>query len=96
MKRSKLSDDETRGLFDTEPDKGRDEKEYAERYGHPTTYRLPKDLSEDVKRIADREHVGISELVEFILSRFVRRYEAGEIDLPKAEKEVKYTLENTG
>jgi len=95
MKRAKLTDDETRGLFEPEPGEGRDEREYSERYGYPTTYRLPKDLADAIRDIAEREHVGISELARYILGRFVARYEAGETELPKAEKDVTYTLDNT-
>lgn len=90
----KLRDDMDQ-LWPSEETKGRDEQEYNERYGYPTTYRLPKDLADAIRDIADQEHVGISELAQWILARFVRRYEAGEIELPKAEREVRYTLEDT-
>jgi hypothetical protein len=39
--------------------------------------------------------VGISELVEYILDQFVKRYEDGDTILPKAKKEVMYTLDDT-
>ncbi len=95
MARAKLTDDETNGLFEPTTSKGRDEQDYAERYGYPTTYRLPKGVSETIKQIAKDEGVGISELVEYILSQFVQRYEDGEIELPKTQKTVKYTLDDT-
>jgi len=97
VKRAKLTGNEARGLFDTtaEGREGRDEREYSRRYGKPTTYRLPSDLAQAIKRIAKAEHVGISELAGYILGRFVTSYDAGEIELPKAEKAVTYTLDDT-
>ncbi len=77
----------------TEPQSsGRDEEEYAKRYGRPTTYRLADELRDRFKEIAEAEGVGVSELAEWVLTRFVRQYEAGEIQLPKRRQEA-YTLE---
>ncbi len=95
MERAKLTENDARGLFEPETGEGRDEQDYNERYGYPTTYRLPWELAEAIRDIADQEGVGISELAEWVLARFVRRYEAGELELPKAEREVKYTLDDT-
>jgi predicted DNA-binding ribbon-helix-helix protein len=96
MARAKLGDEDTNGLFaPTKSKAGRDEREYNRRYGKPTTYRLPSELSEAIKRIAQQEHVGISELVEYILDQFVKRYEDGDTILPKAKKGVMYTLDDT-
>jgi len=95
MARRELTDNDARGLFDTEARGGRDEQEYNERYGYPTTYRLPKSVADAIRDIANQENVGISELAEWILARFVRRYEAGEIELPKTQREVQYTLDDT-
>jgi hypothetical protein len=94
MARAKLGN-ELNGLFEPTSKTERDEEDYNERYGKPTTYRLPTETSKAVKRIAQKEHVGISELVKYILKRFVSRYEAGEIELPKAKEEIKYTLDDT-
>lgn len=80
------------GLFKpTEPapvlrrGRGRDEEEYAKRYGRTTSYRLPDDLRDRFKAIAEGEGVGMSELAEFVLSRFVADYDAGKIRLPKRQ-----------
>ena len=65
--------------------RGRDEEEYAKRYGRPTSYRLPDDLRDRFKAIAESEGVGMSELAEFVLSRFVADYDAGKIQIPKRQ-----------
>jgi len=64
----------------------RDEKEYSERYGKPTTYRLPTELVDKVRTIADQEGVGLSELAEYVLTRFVQDHAAGKVELPKTQR----------
>lgn len=76
----------------TEPAKtktgGRDEAEYNRRYGKPTTYRLPEELRDRIKAVAAAENVGLSELAEFILARFVADYDAGKVQIPKERQDV--------
>ncbi len=73
------------------PERSKKRSEYR-RYGKPATYRLPEELIEKLKKIADRERVGISELATFVFQSFVRDYEAGELSLPKSEP-ARYSLD---
>jgi predicted DNA-binding protein len=68
------------------------EEDYAKKYGRPTSFRLPDELTERIRAMAEAEGVGISKLVEFILTRFVKDYDAERISLPKKRQEV-YELE---
>ena len=68
-----------------------DAESAIKKYGKPATYRLPEDLIKQLKAIAKRERVGISDLATFALKNFVERYEADEIALPKTE-DVSYKL----
>ena len=90
-KRAKIEADQERDIFGRspqdrapdEPRRERDEEEYAQRYGRPTTYRLPDDVREAMRDLADREQVPISELAEVALRRFLADVEAGRFVLRK-------------
>lgn len=99
-KRTSLPADAVEGLFpkpepapEPEPTKPkkRDEEEYSRRYGRPTTYRLPDELTDHIRAIAEAEGVGLSELAEYALTRFVKDYDAGKVTLPK--KRTAYRLD---
>ncbi len=62
------------------------------RYGKPTTYRIPIELCEQIRRIAKNEQVGISDLATFALRRFVSDYKAENVTLPKTDP-IKYGLD---
>jgi hypothetical protein len=62
------------------------------RYGKPATYRLPEELIEALKQIAEEERVKIADLATFALQSFVRDYKAGKVTLPKSEP-ARYRLE---
>ena len=49
------------------------------------TYRITDDLHEKIREIAEREGVGLNDLVRYILQTFVQAYDAGEIELPVEE-----------
>lgn len=57
---------------------------YDQRYARHT-YRITDSLHESLKAIAHAEGVGVNDLVRYVLQTFVRRYHAGEIDLPVQE-----------
>lgn len=49
------------------------------------TYRVTDSLHETLKEIAEREGVGLNDLVRYIFLTFIRCYESGEIELPVEE-----------
>ncbi len=71
---------------------GRDEELYSQRYGRPTTFRIPDEIRERFREIADQEGVGVSSLATFVITQFLAAYDAGEIALPKRATHT-YTLE---
>lgn len=70
----------------------RDEAKYNARHGKPTTYRLPVELRDRFKEIAEAEKLNLSDLAQYVIKTFVLAYDAGEIELPKQEQ-VSYTLD---
>lgn len=63
----------------------RDWRKVAEKYGKPTTYRLPEELGDAVRARAEAEGLGISELVEVLLRHGLSDLEAGRLDLPEGD-----------
>ena len=57
---------------------------YDEKYARHT-YRVSDDLHDTLKAIAKSEGVGLNDLVRYVFQTFVRRYQAGEIQLPVEE-----------
>ncbi len=53
------------------------EKRMARLYGRPTTYRLPEELREELRALADREQVPVNALVAEALRRFLDDVAAG-------------------
>ncbi|GEM_PF-2198843 len=49
------------------------------------TYRITDELHEKLKQIAEREGVGVNDLVRYVLQTFVQDYHAGKIKLPVEE-----------
>ncbi len=52
------------------------------------TYLLLPGIHAGLKRIAEEEDVGVNDLVRWILGDFIRRYEKGELELPKVVQEI--------
>ena len=57
---------------------------YDDKYAR-RTYRIPEELHERLKAIAEQEGVGLNDLVRYLFQTFLRQYEAGEIHLPVQE-----------
>ena len=57
---------------------------YDQKYARHT-YRLPDALHDKLREIADREGVGLNDLVRYLFQTFARQYEAGEVKLPVEE-----------
>jgi len=49
------------------------------------TYRITSSLHLELKAIAEKEGVGLNDLVRYVFQTFIQRYRAGEIELPVEE-----------
>jgi len=86
-KRARITETQDKDIFGRvieQPRKsGRDEEEYARRYGRPTTYRLPDEVRDAVKKLAEKERVSVSVLVEEALIRFLEDVRTGRYKIKK-------------
>lgn len=57
---------------------------YDQKYARHT-YRVTDSLHNELAQIAQKEGVGINDLVRYIFQSFVQHYQAGEIKLPVQE-----------
>lgn len=57
---------------------------YDQKYARHT-YRVTDELHEQLKAIAEREGVGLNDLVRYVFQVFVQRYQEGDIQLPVEE-----------
>jgi predicted HicB family RNase H-like nuclease len=79
-KRPKLTSEALDDFF-APTEKERAKPPYDQKYARHT-YRVTDELHEAIKEIARREGVGLNDLVRYVLQTFIKRYQAGEIELP--------------
>lgn len=82
-KRPKLSEEDLDNFF-APTETRRVESPYDQKYARHT-YRIRTALHQEIKEIAEKEGVGLNDLVRYILQTFVQQYQAGQIDLPVQE-----------
>ena len=54
---------------------------YDQKYAR-RTYRVTDEQHEQLKAIAEREGVGLNDMVRYVFQTFIRRYQDGEVQLP--------------
>lgn len=85
-KRARITEDQNTDLFGRtgrEAPSRRDEEEAAQRWGRPTTYRLPDELRDAIRELAESEQVPQNHLVEVALRRFLADVEEGRYTIRK-------------
>jgi predicted HicB family RNase H-like nuclease len=79
-RRTKLTDEKLTDFF-APTERRRSPPPYDLKYAR-RTYRVTDSLHESLKRIAQREGVGLNDLVRYVFQTFIQQYDAGEIELP--------------
>lgn len=82
-KRPKLSGEDLDNFFAPTETKHADSP-YDQKYARHT-YRIRTTLHQALKDIAEKEGVGLNDLVRYILQTFIQQYQAGQVDLPVQE-----------
>ena len=82
-KRPKLTGDDLDDFF-APTEAARTPPPYDRKYARHT-YRIRTALHQELKAIAQKEGVGLNDLVRYIFQTFIQRYRAGEIELPVEE-----------
>lgn len=69
-----------------------DPERQARKYGRPTTFRLPDDFRDMLKRVEAKHRVTPPDLIQLAVSQYVQALESGKVELPLDENSGTHNL----
>jgi len=84
--------DVVEGLLDDKPVRKNGGQRPDTRGEVRVTYILPVDVRDTLKKVAETEDVPLKEIVRYALEDFLRRYDAGSLELKKRPRALGLTL----